>query len=283
VWAVSIWNLVLSQTGKSVAIASNQLIMDDSSQAGHGGAKPQQVNLQQIAQQFMTGLQRHFDMLAFNLAARERVAEEDYDAFVQAPKIMPAAKAHQNFEQMQAYARDLLLRQVIGDCMNLTVTAMNNAHFFLALVKATNASSQVSPEAQKVAQEAQQAFVAAPLDQKFNKLEGDYGIMCELEDSITSLGFCLQALMQQGAMVKEPQLDANGELVVELKALKVLTRGSEDGQIKGKLVDKQKIFREGDIVVFSNVELQLVLVTIASFADVLFKSVSHYSKSVKDS
>lgn len=256
--------------------------MPDSSQPDNKHPQTQQVNLQQIAQQFMAGLQRHFDMLAFNLAARERVAEEDYNKFAQAPKIMPAAKTHQNFEQMQAYARDLLMRQVIGDCMNLTVTAMNNAHFFLALVKATNAKSQVSAEAQKLAQQAQQAFISAPLDQKFNKLEADYSIMCELEDSITSLGFCLQALMQQGAIVKEPQLDANGELVVELKTLKVLTRGTEGGQVKGKLVDQQKIFELGDAIVFSDLELQLVLVTIASFADALFKSVSHYAKSIEE-
>lgn len=256
--------------------------MSDSSQPDNTNPKPQQVNLQQIAQQFMVGLQRHFDMLAFNLAAREGVAEADYDKFVHAPKIMPAAKSHQNFEQMQAYARDLLMRQVIGDCMNLTVTAMNNAHFFLALVKATKAESQVSPEAQNSAQEAQKAFVAAPLDQKFNKLEQEYGIMCELEDSITSLGFCLQALMQQGGMVKEPQLDKSGELAIELKALKVLSRGTEGDQVKGKLVDQRKVFREGDVVFFSDLELQLVLVTIASFADALFKSVSYYAKSFKD-
>lgn len=235
--------------------------------------------MQQIAQQFMAGLQRHFDMLAFNLAAREGITEEGYNACVHAPRIMPAANAHQNFEQMQAYARDLLMRQVIGDCMNLTVTAMNNAHFFLALVKATNANSQLSPEAQKEAQQAQQAFVSAPLDQKFNKLEEGYGIMCELEDSLTSLGFCLQALMQQGGIVKEPQLDKDGKLVVELKSLKVLSRGAEPGQIKGKLVNQQKVFTEGDAVVFSDVELQLILVTIASFADALFKSVSFYAKS----
>lgn len=227
----------------------------------------------------MVGLQRHFDMLAFNLASREGVSEEDYNKLVHAPKIMPAANAHQNFEQMQAYARDLLVRQVLGDCMNLTVTAMNNAHFFLALVKATKANSDVSPEAQNEAQQAQKAFIPAPLDQKFNKLEEDYGIMCELEDSITSLGFCMQALMQQGGIVKEPQLDKSGELIIELKSLKVLSRPSEEGQIKGKLVDQQKIFREGDAVYFSDLELQLILVTIASFADALFKSVSHYAKS----
>ncbi len=238
--------------------------------------------MQQIAQQFMTGLQRHFDMLAFNLAARKDVSEEDYKKFAQAPKIMPAAKAHQNFEQMQAYARDLLMRQVVGDGMNLTLTAMHNAHFFLALVKATRANNQVSAEAQSIAQQSQKAFVAAPLDQKFNMLEQEYGIMCELEDSMTSLGFCMQALMQQNGLVKEPQLDAEGKLVVELKALKVFSRGVEGDQAKGKLVDQQKIFKEDDVISFSDLELQLVLVTIAAFADALFKAVARYAKSIKD-
>jgi hypothetical protein len=49
--------------------------------------------------------------------------------------------------------------------------------------------------------------------------------------------------------------------------------------VKGKLVDQQKVFAEGDVIVFSDLELQLVLVTIASFADALFKSVSYYAKS----
>lgn len=256
--------------------------MTDFSQPDNDSPRPQQINLQQIAQQFMVGLQRHFDMLAFNLAAREDVTEEDYNKFVQAPKIMPAANSHQNFEQMQAYARDLLMRQVLGDGMNLTVTAMNNAHFFLALVKATKANSQVSAEAQKAAQEAQKAFLAAPLDQKFNTLEHDYGIMCELEDSITSLGFCLQALLQHNGVAKEALLDANRQLVVELKTLKVFSRSTESQQVQGKLVDQQKIFSEGEMVFFSDLELQLVLVTIASFADALFKSVAHYAKSLQE-
>lgn len=248
----------------------------------NSGQPQQQVNLQQIAQQFMAGLQRHFDMLAFNLASRESVKEEAYNTFAQAPKIMPASPHHQNFEQMQAYARDLLVRQVIGDCMNLAVTNMNNAHFFLALVKTTQANSQVSPEAQQEAQKLQKAFVPAQFDEKFNKLEKDYGIMCELEDSIVSLGFCMQALMQQGGVVKEPQVDENGELVLELKSLKILSRGSDADKVQGKLVDQRKVFKEGEMIVFSDLELQLILVTIASFADALFKSVSLYAKSVKD-
>jgi len=253
-----------------------------SEQAQPNPGQPQQVNLQQIAQQFMAGLQRHFDMLAFNLAARETVQEDAYNARVNAPRVMPAAPHHQNFEQMQAYARDLLMRQVVGDCMNLAVTGMNNAHFFLALVKATKANANVSQEAQQEAQKSQQAFVPAQLDEKFNRLEQDYGIMCELEDSIISLGFLMQVFMQQGGIVKPAQLDDNGELVLELKTVKVLNREADAAQPKGKLVDQRKVFREGDAVVFTDVELQQILVTIASFADSLFKSVSHYAKSVKD-
>jgi hypothetical protein len=246
------------------------------------GGQPQQVNLQQIAQQFMAGLQRHFDMLAFNMAARENVQETAYNKRVNAPRVMPAAQHHQNFEQMQAYARDLLVRQVVGDCMNLAVTGMNNAHFFLALVHATKANSEVSQEAQQAAQASQKAFLPAPLDAKFNKLEKDFGIMCELEDSIVSLGFVMQILSQQGGVVKEAQVDENGELVLELKAVKILSRESETGKVQGKLVDQRKVYREGEAVTLTDLELQLVLVTIASFADSLFKSVSLYAKSVKD-
>lgn len=244
--------------------------------------QPQQVNLQQIAQQFMAGLQRHFDMLAFNLAARDNVQEEAYNARANAPRVMPAAQRHQNFEQMQAYAGDLLVRQVIGDCMNLAVTGLNNAHFFLALVKATQAQSSVSPEAQQAAQESQKTFIPAPLDEKFNRLEKDYGIMCELEDTIISLGFVIQILMQQGGTVQSGQLDENGELILELKAVKVLSREASTEKPQGKLVDQRRIFKDGDTVTLSDVELQLVLVTIASFADSLFKSVANYAKSVKD-
>ncbi len=257
--------------------------MSSESQPNPGQPQQQQVNLQQIAQQFMAGMQRHFDMLAFNLASREAATEEAYNAHVHATKIMPAAPRHQNFEQMQAYARDLLVRQVIGDSLNLAVTAMNNAHFFLALVKATNANSNVDPEAQKTAQESQQSFVPAPLDEKFNRLEKEYGIMCELEDTLVSLGFAIQALMQSRGIVQKAHVDDDGELVIELKAVEILKPGEGPQQpAQGKLVDQRKAFREGEQLIFDNSDLQLVLVTIASFADSLFKSVAEYARSVKE-
>ncbi|MFP4069843.1 MAG: hypothetical protein ACOC4K_05250 [Verrucomicrobiota bacterium] len=254
--------------------------MSDSNPSNDGGRpRQQQLNLQQVAQQFMAGLQRHFDMLAFNLASRESVKEAAYNQRVHAPHIMPAAPRHQNFEQMQAYARDLLVRQVLGDALNLAVTGMNNAHFFLAVIKATEARPQVGPEAQKAAEAAQKTFVQAPIDEKFNRLEKDYGIMCEMEDTITSIGFAMQVLMRQGGVVRADQVDEEGELGFDLKTVELTDNFGPDGKPQAKVVDRRKVFREGEALVFSDVELQLVLVAIASFADALFKSVAQYARS----
>ena len=245
------------------------------------GGQPQQINLNQVAQNFMSGLQRHFDLLAFNLAAHDTVREEIYDRHIDATGIMPFPTSHQNFEQLQAFARDLLVRQIINDALKLTLTAMNNAHFFLAMIKVTDASKKINPEAQKKAQANQQEFIKANLDEKFNYLEKDYGIMCELEDSILSLGLILQILVKQEKVVQKAQLDNRGKLVLELKSSETL--GSADSAIPAseKPIDLRKVYREGDIIFFDNIELQLILVTIASFADSLFKSVAKYARSTQ--
>ena len=241
-----------------------------------------QINLQQVAGQFMGGLQRHFDMLAYNIASRDAVTEEAYNKQSALPKIMPVAPAHQNFEQMQAYARDLLVRQVVGDTLNLAVAALNHSHFFLALIKACGAESNPTEAQQKLAHAAQKDFVSAQLDEKFNVLEKQFGIMCELEDSVTSLGFMLQVLMQQKGQVRSAQLDDSGELVLELKTIEIAKPEDGDQASAGRLMDSRKVFREGDFIHFSSSELQLILVMIASFADSLFKSVAQYARARKE-
>ena len=70
--------------------------------------------------------------------------------------------------------------------------------------------------------------------------------------------------------------------MLELKAVKVLSRDAAAEKPKGKLVDQRRIFREGDVLTFTDLDLQLILITVASFADSLFKAVSLYAKSVKD-
>jgi len=241
------------------------------------GGQPRQLNLQQVAGQLMAGLQRHFDMLAFNLAAQEAVTDEAYENRAKGPKIMPAAPVHQNFEQMQAYARDLMQRSVLNDILNLSFAAMNNCHLFLAAIKAQKEHGQ-SQEAQQQANLAQQAFGKAQLDAKFNTLEEEYGLLCELEDTLISVGFAMQAIAQHGGVVQASHLDDAGELGFDLKVLEVLNADVEGAPPQGRLVDQRKSFREGDTILFTADELQLLLLTTASFFDQLFKATARYAQ-----
>ncbi len=250
--------------------------MAENPESGNGPA-PKQINLNEIAQQFMAGLQRHFDMLAFNLAAREGAQEGAYIRHANACSVMPSAPHHLNFEHVQAYARDLMMRQLLNDTLNLAATALNNAHFFLALIQAKASATVLSPEAQKAAQDAQKSFISAPFHEKFNRLETNFGVLCPLEDTVISLGMALQALHQQDGIVREPQVDENGELAFDLKTVEI--EESESGTPpKGRIVEKRKVFREGEAIVLADADLQSFLITIAAFADHLFRAVSKFGQ-----
>lgn len=245
-------------------------------------AQPQRINLDQVAKNFFTGLQRQFDLLAFNLAAQETVQESIYQKYTGASQILPSFQYRQNFEQLQAHARDLLVRQIINDSLNMSLAAINNCHFFLSLIRATDANKKILPEAQKEAQTSQQNFIRANWDEKFNRLEKDYGIMCELEDSIISLGLALQILVKQNKVVHKAQLDNRSRLLLELKSTEADPEQKPAVGQLSKLKNVRKTYREGDIITFDDDELQMILITIASFADSLFKSVVGYARSVQE-
>lgn len=252
--------------------------MSDSKATRSAQSNSREIHLHKMVADFMGALQRQFDSLSFNLAARQSIEEDAYQRYSHGPKVMPSDNAHQNFQQITAYTRNLLTRQVLAESVNLAVTAINNAHYFLSLVKSTKGARQASPERQKDAQEAQEAFMAAPLEEKFNLLEHKFGIMCELEDSILGMGLSMNALLYQDGQVTEDQLNNADQLIIELKALGPVQRSDGDTRGgKGRLVDQQKIFRKDDEIRFSDDELQLAVITIASFANSLFKAVEHYA------
>ena len=240
-----------------------------------------ELNLNTMAEQFAAGLQRHFDMLAFNLASRECVTDEAYARRVQSPRMMPAAALHLDFEQMQAYAQDLMARQLLSDALNLAVHCMNNTHLFVTLFKTQTERGSLSQEAQKEAQEAHQAFARMPIDQKFNRLEEDFGLMSDMEDTLVSLGFALQALAQQRGVVREPQIDENGVLTMELQAAKPGVSGGDLWKQPGDLEARERMFKEGEKITFTDEDLQNILLTVGLFGRNLFSSVSHYIRELR--
>lgn len=240
----------------------------------------QVISLQTISQNFLGALQRQFDLLAYNLAAAQQVDADRYESFARQAKIMPVQQLHQGFGQIQAYSRGLILRQTINDLLNMTAACIDNCHLLCALVKNQGASKTTTEETQKAVAEAQGAFVRIPLNDKFERLEKEFGIMCEMEDAIIAIAIGLRVLMTRNGTVATEDLDDDGELVFEFKTVQTINppKGSEKLQPEVRIVDTRRAFKAGDTLDLSNSEMLSLSVTIASFFHNLFHSVDEFGR-----
>lgn len=242
--------------------------------------KTKTISLPVIARDFFGALQRHFDLLAFNLAGTQSATAEKYAHFSSLTKMMPVAQLHRDFAQMQTFAHGLMIRQSINDLLSLAAACMDNCHLLCTLF-ANKTAMEKDPKAtnERIGRK-QEAFVNSALQDKFEVFEKEFGIMCELEDGITTLAIALRALMQNNGVVTANDVDDEGELVFEFKTVQMIQPAKEGDRPEVRLADTRRAFKAGDTIELSNSELLSLNTTVASFFDSLFKSVAAYGKKV---
>ncbi|MDR2982455.1 MAG: hypothetical protein LBV12_09450 [Puniceicoccales bacterium] len=243
---------------------------------------PQQqvISIQAISQNFLGALQRQFDLLAYNLAASQQVEADKYESFARQVKIMPVQQMHLSFGQIQSYSRGLIMRQTINDLLGMTSACMDNCHLLCQLIK-NQKNAQANPEStNKAVSDIQNNFVRAPLHDKFEQFEKEFGIMCELEDALIALAIGLRVLMTRNGIVDAADLDGDGELVFEFKTVQTINppKGAEEQKPEVRIADTRRAFKAGDHIELSNSELLGLSVTIASFFHNLFRSVDEYGR-----
>lgn len=243
---------------------------------------PQQktISLPAIAQNFFGALQRHFDLLAFNLAGTSSATAEKYAHFSSLTKMMPVAQLHRDFAQIQTFAHGLMIRQCINDLLSLTSACMDNCHLLCTLFANKKAMDADPKATNELVGRKQQAFAHSALQDKFEVFEKEFGIICELEDGITTLAIALRALMQNNGVVTAEDVDEEGELAFEFKTVQMIQPPKEGEKPEIRLADTRRAFKAGDTIELSNSELLSLNTTVASFFDTLFKSVSAYGKKV---
>ena len=237
------------------------------------------ISLQGISRNFLTALQRQYDMLAFTLAGIRTADPKAYEYYSSVSRVMPAPGAHLNHEQMVAYARGLLLRTSINDLSALSAECMNQCHLLCTLIQLRGRNQNSQPDIDKVIGEKQEAFVHMKLQQKFNELEQSFSIVCDLEDGIFSIATALRVLAR-GGLVTNDDLSPDGALTLEFKSMQKTDdeNTSSPQGIKTKLVDTQRTFRPGETLDLTDEELLSLNITVAKFLDGLFRSVDAYGR-----
>jgi hypothetical protein len=93
---------------------------------------------------------------------------------------------------------------------------------------------------------------------------------------MVSLAFCLQALVTQGGVVRKPQLGSNQLLELELVCAASSIKSPHNLQ-PSNVQTYTKSFSEEERIIFSDSDLQSVILTVGVFARQLFESVAKYA------
>jgi hypothetical protein len=230
------------------------------------------ISLQSISRNLLVHLQRQYDILAFTLANLRNEDPSSYDLYSAIARVMPAPKAHLSHGQMRAYSRALLQRTAINDLLQLAAAGLDQCHLLCAFIKEKGNRTAPDPEADQRVGQRQQAFARGKLQDKFETLEREFGIINELEDALFSLAAALRVLAN-GGQVTNDDISPDGTLVLDFKMVRDV---EEDGKTQPKLTDVSRTFRPGEQLELSDEELIGLNITVAKFLDNLFRSVDQY-------
>lgn len=250
-------------------------------QPGADEPQGQVISLENISRKYLSVLQRRHDILAYEVASIPGVDAEKYEYFARLARLMPVNQIHMDHGQVQRQVRGKITVQALNDLLGMAAGCLDECHFLLTLIANKPAVEAGAAEANRKVAEAQEAFSRSALQDKFDTLEKNFGIMCELEDGIISLAFGLRVMMGRGGVVDAEDLGDDGELAFEFKSVQQINPpvGAPEGtKPELRLADTRRAFRAGDTIEFTNSEIMGLTVTIASFFHGLFRSVDDFGR-----
>ena len=262
---------------------SHPFPMSESPEQQPAGDAPQGqvISLDGISRKYLAVLQHRHDLLAYEVAGIEAVDVEKYEYFSRLARLMPVGQIHADHAHARRQIRGKVTVQALNDLLGMAAGCMDECHFLLTLIANKPEVEAGTAEANRKVAEAQEAFARAALQEKFDALEKNYAVMCELEDGLISLAFGLRVMMARGGVVSAEDLGDDGELTFEFKSVQQINppQGAPaDARPELRLADTRRAFRAGDTVEFTNSEIMGLTVTVASFFHGLFRSVDEFGR-----
>jgi hypothetical protein len=258
--------------------------MSESPEQHPGDNEPQGqvISLDNISRKYLSVLQRRHDILSYEVASIAGVDSEKYEYFARLARLMPVQQLHLDHAQVQRQLRGKITVQALNDLLGMAAGCLDECHFLLTLIANKPEVEAGAAEANRKVAEAQEAFAQSAIQDKFDALEKNYGVMCELEDGIISLAFGMRVMMGRSGVVAAEDVGDDGELAFEFKSVQQINPplGAPAGtKPELRLADTRRTFRAGDTIEFTNSEIMGLTVTIASFFHGLFRSVDEYGRS----
>jgi len=229
-----------------------------------------QINLRDMANRYMTAIQRVFDLASASIGSLRCQTEKDYEDFSRQARFMPAPDAHQAFDRIRPATESWLLRLLLNEAFSTIVPLLEDCRSVVALAQWKSSGSTDQKEVQKILGEDRHAFLRIGLVEKLQHLRDKFNLNIP-NDTFVAPYIKLNQCLTRGGTVAEADATEGKDLVVPLLVVQIDPQqaGQNAG---GRLVTVPKRFAVGQNVDFRKEEVLNVFAAFSIFTTGLLGS-----------
>ena len=241
------------------------------------------ISLDDMATRYLNALQKTYDMVCYSLAGSRRLSESDYDEFSNQLQVMPRQTARMEFEHAKENTEQWILRNSLSDSLALVMPVLEDARTICALCDFKKEKSEDAEKLKKISTDDRAKFLQLPLAEKFDFIEKEYGVGCEVKEHITALMDITKALMTKEGVLSEEEADESGQRVVRIRSVQIVQAPGETADVAQslnltrKIGDSERVIKVGDKIHFSKAEHMGSILTVGIFITEILKGIQTYA------
>jgi hypothetical protein len=260
--------------------------------------KPQvrlSINLAALQGKFFVHLQRQLDILAVSLAGLERVDDVAYANFSPFFTLVLAQNERLTRLSAVAEAQRWYLCTAVRDAIELTHALLEECWSVCAFFSLSAQGPITGADYNRIVGVEAQKFHGLGLPGKLKRLREDFGVASELEAHVLSINTMRNCLVHRLGIVADLDVNANGELAILWRSLDIVAQSPDGTQeivldkpeivdvgwtVRARVTDKKKVFRMGERIELSHMEITHTFSSLMSFATTLVQSIEGYGKQI---
>ena len=247
----------------------------------NAGQQPTRINLGEVVNKYLDGLQRVYDVINYTLAAERLLNEQEYDEYSRSSRVMPSQKSRLSYDEAKEEMQTWLLKQTLNESLGLLTLFLDDCRTISGISKWKADENRKEEEIQKLLNEERGEFLRLDLVKKIDFLQDKYALKSESTDHIKSLYRARLALANNKGVVTENETGgADEKLSVKMRSVRLSSSpssGQEGVLVKSEVGDIDREFGVGEKIRFSKNEHISSILTVAFFITSQAQSLKEYA------
>jgi hypothetical protein len=229
-----------------------------------------QINLRDMANRYMSAIQRIFDLASSSIGSLRCQTEKDYEEFSRQARFMPSPESHLAFDRIRPVTESWMLRLLLNEAFNAIVPLLEDCRSVVALAQWKAAGSGDQMAVPKILGDDRNSFLRIGLVEKIQHLRDTFNLNVP-NDGFIAPYIKLTQCLTRGGTVAEVDATEGKDLVVPLLVVQIdPAQGSQNAS--GRLVTIPKRFAAGQNVEFRKEEILNIFAAFSVFATGLLGS-----------